>query len=85
MSAFPGGELPRTPDEIAPPPEQEELFARIEGLIGEEIALLDIPAHQRTDAHHARLEQIGKDLDRLWHRLRERAVALERRLGKGRR
>jgi hypothetical protein len=84
MSAFPGGELPRTPDEITPPPEQEELFARIEGLLGEETALLDIPAHERTHVHHARLEQITKDLDRLWHRLRERAVALERRLGKGR-
>jgi hypothetical protein len=82
MSAFPGGELPRTPDEIAPPPEERELFARIEGLIGEEIALLDIPAHERSDAHNARLEQITKDLDRLWDRLRERAVALERRLGR---
>jgi hypothetical protein len=83
MSAFPGGELPRTPDEIAPPPEERELFARIEGLIGEEIALLDIPAHERSDAHDARLGQITRDLDRLWDRLRERAVALERKLGKG--
>jgi transposase len=82
MSAFPGGELPRTLDEIAPPPEERELFARIEGLIGEEIALLEIPARERTAAHDARLEQLTRDLDRLWDRLRERAVALERRLGK---
>jgi hypothetical protein len=79
MSAFPGWELPRTPDEIDPPLPDKELYARIEGLIGQEIALLDIPARQRTDAEHDRLHEIGVELDRIFERLRERAENLRRR------
>jgi hypothetical protein len=79
MSAFPGWELPRTPDEINPSAAEKELFARIEGLIGQEIALLDIPARERTDAEHARLHEIGVELDRIFERLRQRAEDLRRR------
>jgi hypothetical protein len=79
MSAFPGWELPRTRDEINPPLPEKELYARIEGLIGQEIALLDIPAEQRTHAEHDRLHAIGAELDRIHERLRERAESLRRR------
>jgi hypothetical protein len=79
MSAFPGWEQPRTRDEINPPLPEKELYARIEGLIGQEIALLDIPAHQRTDAEHDRLHAIGAELDGIFARLRERAEQLSRR------
>jgi hypothetical protein len=53
------------------------LFARIEALLGEEEALLLIPARDRKQHEHERLREIGDELDRIWERLRERA----RRLG----
>ena len=49
------------------------LFARIERLVGEEEALLLIPARDRTQHEHDRLREIGDELDRIWERLRERA------------
>jgi hypothetical protein len=55
-------------------PDSEHLtFARIERLIGEEKALLEIPAHLRSDDQHGRLHAIGRELDQLWRMLRERA------------
>jgi hypothetical protein len=56
------------------PQDSEHLtFARVERLIGEEKALLEIPAAERTAEQHDRLRTIGQELDRLWDRLRERA------------
>jgi citrate lyase alpha subunit len=55
------------------------LFARIEGLIGEERALLDIPAAERRPEHVERLREVAHELDRIWEMLRERA---ERRAGR---
>ncbi|MEA2467337.1 MAG: hypothetical protein QOJ57_1463 [Thermoleophilaceae bacterium] len=52
---------------------EEGLFARIEGLVGQEDALLRIPAQQRTEAHHERLRSIAHELDLVWEKLRERA------------
>jgi hypothetical protein len=52
------------------------LFARIEGLVGEEHALLRVPEHERTHEQHERLRSIGRELDRAWERLRERALRL---------
>jgi hypothetical protein len=49
------------------------VFAHIEGLVGEEDALLRIPAHERTAHHHERLSSIGAELDRVWEKLRGRA------------
>jgi hypothetical protein len=49
------------------------VFARIEGLVGEEYALLQLPAEERTDEHHERLRSIGAELDRVFEKLRERA------------
>jgi hypothetical protein len=73
MSVFPGWwEQHRAEYSDADFPE-EGLYARIEGLAGEEDALLQIPAHERTEEHHARLGSIARELDRVWERLRERA------------
>jgi hypothetical protein len=54
-----------------------DLFARIEGLIGEEHALLLIPAKDRKEQERDRLRLLTEELDRIWEQLLERA----RRLG----
>jgi hypothetical protein len=48
-------------------------LARIEGLVGEEHALLLIPAEKREKHQHERLRAISEELDRVWEKLRERA------------
>jgi hypothetical protein len=53
------------------------LFARIEGLVGEEKALLEIPARERTRQQRDRLRDVGAELDRIWESLRARAARLE--------
>jgi hypothetical protein len=50
-----------------------EVFARLEGLVREEIALLAIPAHQLAAQQRERLRAVTEELDRIWGRLRERA------------
>jgi hypothetical protein len=67
---------PKRRDELAPEPSWQDHYAHIEGLIGEEDALLRIPAHERTDADRERLRSIGEELDRLWDSLRRRAERL---------
>jgi hypothetical protein len=67
----PGQYPPRGPDD----PELS-LFARIEGLVGEEHALLEIPARERTEPQHDRLRSVGDELDRIFEKLRERAERL---------
>jgi hypothetical protein len=69
----------RVDDPAAPPPE-EGLFARIEGLVGEEAALLRIPAEERSRRQGERLRSIADELDRVFESLRDRA----RRLADGR-
>jgi hypothetical protein len=71
MSVFPGWELPGTPNDG--PDDEITLFARIEGLIGEEAALLAIPARERTNEEDGRLRRISDELDRIWESLRRRA------------
>jgi hypothetical protein len=61
------------PGELAARPADMDLFARIEGLKGEEDALLRIPAADRSDEQHDRLRVLGEELDRIWETLRERA------------
>jgi hypothetical protein len=58
---------------MAPRPAELDLFARIEGLQGEEDALLRIPASDRTGEQRDRLRVVGEELDRIWALLRERA------------
>jgi Protein of unknown function (DUF2630) len=82
MTAFPGRELPRTKEDLAPDPPELGLFARVENLCGEEDALLKIPAKERSRQHDSRLRDIGAELDRAWERLRERVERLEHRHGR---
>jgi hypothetical protein len=70
--------VPRTPEELNPDPAWLDAFARVEGLIGEEAALLKIPARERTAEQHERLRGLGAELDRIWERLRRRAEDLGR-------
>jgi hypothetical protein len=61
------------PDDKAAPPADLSLFARIEGLVGEERALLEIPARERSQPQKDRLRDLGEELDRIWETLRARA------------
>ena len=70
---------PKRKDELDPDPKGVATFARLEGLIDEEAALLLIPARERSREQHDRLTIIGRELDRLSERLRERAARLEHR------
>ncbi|MEA2357018.1 MAG: hypothetical protein QOI62_278 [Solirubrobacteraceae bacterium] len=78
MNAFQGLEPSRGKGDFAPDPPGLDLFARIEGLCGEEAALLAIPAHRRDGAQHDRLHAIAAELDRAFEKLRERAERLAR-------
>jgi hypothetical protein len=69
-------------DPAAPPPEAG-LFARIEGLVGQEAALLSIPAEERSDHQRSRLRSIGEELDRAFDKLRERAERLGSEAARG--
>jgi hypothetical protein len=53
-------------------PEELEAFARIEGLMGQEHALLSIPAEKRTDRERRLLEAVTAELDRIVGKLKER-------------
>ena len=55
-------------------PEELETFARIEGLIGQEHALLLIPAAKRTDRERRLLQAVTAELDRIVEKLKERPV-----------
>jgi hypothetical protein len=75
-AAFPGAEGRREPEGVAPPLDEGiKLFAQIEGLVGEEYALLAIPAHKRSTSESTRLREIAETLDRIFDKLRERAEA----------
>jgi Protein of unknown function (DUF2630) len=73
MSAFEGLEPQRGPKDFVPGSSDLELFTRVEGLVGEEAALLAIPHEDRSQHHHERLKAIGEELDRAFEKLRERA------------
>jgi hypothetical protein len=74
-SAFYGGDSPgpREDLEAERTPAGIREYAEIEGLVGEEYALLEVPAHERSEAQHHRLRQIEEHLDQVWHKLEERA------------
>jgi hypothetical protein len=78
MTAFPGAPHPLGPEDLIPKRPELDLFARIEGLVGEEAALLALPERDRTQAQIDRVRDIGQELDRIWERLRERAERLGR-------
>ena len=64
------------PDDRAEVPVDLDLFARIEGLVGEEKALLEIPARERSQEQKDRLRDVGAELDRISDALRARAARL---------
>jgi hypothetical protein len=68
-----------TPDQVkdlSPVPRELRLFARLEGLVGEEAALMSVPLEQRRQEQRERLRAIGEELDRVWEKLSERAKRL---------
>lgn len=67
---------PTTVKDLSPLPPELGLFTRIEGLVGEEAALLAIPLEERDKDQHERLGAVSGELDRIWERLRERAHRL---------
>jgi hypothetical protein len=79
MPVPPGVAGTRGPEDLAPLPEELTLFARLEGLVGEEAALLKARADERSEEQKARLHEIGTELDRIWDKLRERADRLGHR------
>jgi hypothetical protein len=70
----PGSEefLERCPEDLAPLPEDLKVFSRIEGLLGQEQALLAIPTRERTREEQGLLDAVGAELDRVAERLRMR-------------
>ena len=72
------GVPPRAADDVSPIPDELKLFARIEGLVGEEAALLAIPRKERRREERERLRAISGELDRIFEALRERAHRLRR-------
>jgi hypothetical protein len=78
MTAFPGLGHPTGKEAPIPEPSEMTLAARIEGLAGEELALLAIPAHERSRAQHERLRAIADELDRAFQTLKHRAHRLGR-------
>ena len=73
MNAFEGLEPERGPKDFVPGSPDLEVFERVEGLVGEETALLAVPHEDRSQHHHERLKAIGEELDRAFEKLRERA------------
>jgi len=73
---IPAPRLSRKPDDLLARNPDVSLFARVEGLIGEEDALLLIPALKRNPDERDRLRQIGDELDRIFERLLERSRRL---------
>ena len=74
MSFFPhAGVPPQDVKDLSPIPPELSLFARIEGLAGEEAAIQAVARHERSREQRQRLHAISAELDRIWESLRERA------------
>jgi predicted nuclease with TOPRIM domain len=54
-------------------PRDLEVYAHIEGLVGEENELLEQAEEARKEEHRERLHAITGELDRVWETLRRRA------------
>jgi hypothetical protein len=59
--------------DLSPVPRELDVYAHIEGLVGEENELREKAAESRKQEHHERLHAIGEELDRAWETLRRRA------------
>jgi hypothetical protein len=54
-------------------PRDLEVYAHIEGLVGEENELLEVAEEGRKEEHRERLHAIRQELERAWETLRRRA------------
>ena len=59
--------------DLSPIPRDLEVYAHIEGLVGEENELLERAEEERKEEHRERLHAISQELDRAWETLRRRA------------
>ena len=74
MGYQPDEELAREHDkDLSPIPRDLEVYARVEGLVGEEDELLEGAEGSRKVEHRERLHAITQELDRAWETLRRRA------------
>jgi hypothetical protein len=77
MTGFVGWDDAEAREEIADErvPGQPELgaYEHLEGLVGEEEALLKIPAEERSEHQHHRLRELGEELDRVFEKLHVRS------------
>jgi hypothetical protein len=74
MGYQPDEELAREHDaDLSPIPHNLEVYAQVEGLVGEENELLEGAEESRKKEHRERLHAITHDLDRAWETLRRRA------------
>jgi hypothetical protein len=78
MNVSPGWGREWTPRSDLPVSPELRAYAHIEGLIGEEVALMGIPEARRTREQGERLHAVRTELDRIWERLRQRAERLAR-------
>ena len=71
---YPEEEIAREHDqELSAVPRDLEVYAHVEGLVGEENTLLEEAEEGRKDEHRERLHTIRQELDRAWEMLRRRA------------
>ena len=71
---YPDEEIAREHDkDLSPIPHDLEVYAHIEGLVGEEDVLLEQAEENRKQEDHDRLHAIRQELDRAWETLRRRA------------
>jgi Protein of unknown function (DUF2630) len=71
---YPAEERAREHDkDLSPIPRDLEVYAHIEGLVGEENDLLKEAEEGRKEQHCQRLHAIREELDRSWETLRRRA------------
>jgi hypothetical protein len=71
---YPEEEIARAHDkDLSPIPRDLEVYAHIEGLVGEENELLEGAEEDRKEEHRERLRALTRELDRAWDTLRRRA------------
>ncbi len=71
---YPDEELAREHEkDLSRIPRDLEVYAHIDGLVGEENELLEEAEEGRKEEHRERLHAIRQELDRAWETLRRRA------------
>ena len=74
MGYQPDEDLAREHDrDLSPIPHDLEVYAHVEGLVGEENELLEGAEEERKEEHRQRLHAITQELDNAWDTLRRRA------------